>query len=377
MRKVAVLFGGKSCENEISVLTGLFVLNVLDRRKYDVLPVYFHTDGLAYTSEKASDLETFKRRNFSSFKRVVFDGGNAYIFSSEKRKLKKIGKIDAALNCCHGGLGEGGGVSALMEMHGIPLASPNLTASGVFLDKILTKYVAKGLGIPTVDYVAIGEEEFAKRGAFLIKTVETKLKYPVIVKPATLGSSIGITVARDEKELQASLAAAFVLDNRAIVEKFLTGKKDVNCAAYKMNGEIYVSEPEEAANGDTVYAFEDKYLKRNAGNGGGNGAGKLCLKKPLTGEIREKIRTFTRTVYRRMHLQGVVRIDFLVVGEKAYLSEVNTVPGSLAYYLFCERLTDARTFFSDLIEDGLREAEKGEKQVLTTGILSSVAPLRK
>ena len=108
-----------------------------------------------------------------------------------------------------------------------------------------------------------------------------------------------------------------------------------------------------------------------------SGAGKLCLKKPLVGEIREKIRTFTRTVYRRMHLQGVVRIDFLVVGDKAYLSEVNTVPGSLAYYLFCERLTDARTFFSDLIEEGVSAHRKGEKRILETGILSGVRQARK
>ena len=384
MRKVAVLFGGRSCENEISVLTGLFVMNVLDKRKYDVLPVYFHTDGAAYTSEKLTDLETFKRKEFSSLKRVIFDDGNAYLFSSLKRKLKRLGKVDVALNCCHGGLGEGGGVSALMEMNKIPLASPKLTASGVFLYKILTKFIAKGLGVPTVDYVAIGEEEFEKRGAFLLKTVAAKLQYPVIVKPATLGSSIGISVAENETELKERLKTAFALDGRAIVEKFLKGKKDVNCAAYRMNGEIYVSEPEEAASGDGVYGFEEKYLKRNDGGraltsgvSAGNSAGKLCVKKSLVGEIREKIRTFTRTVYRRMNLQGVVRIDFLVVGEKAYLSEVNTVPGSLAYYLFCERLLDSRAFFSDLLEEAVASKEKTGKQILSTGILSEVSVKRK
>ncbi|MBQ4269019.1 MAG: hypothetical protein IJB97_05150 [Clostridia bacterium] len=392
MRNVAVLFGGKSCENEISVLTGLFVINVLDKRKYDVLPVYLHTDGLAYTSGKLTDLETFKRKEFSSLKRVVFDDGNAYLFSSPKRKLKRLGKVDVALNCCHGGLGEGGGVAALMEMHKIPLASPKLTASGVFLDKILTKFIAKGLGIPTVDYVAIGEEEFEKRGAFLMKTVAAKLQYPVIGKPATLGSSIGIAVAENETELKDRLKTAFALDDRAIVEKFLKGKKDVNCAAYRLNGEICVSEPEEAASGDGVYGFEEKYLKRNdggraltngvlggasGGNSASNSAGKLCAKKPLVGEIREKIRAFTRTVYRRMNLQGVVRIDFLVVGEKAYLSEVNTVPGSLAYYLFCERLMDARAFFSDLLEEAIKTELGGEKKLVTTGILTAVDWKRK
>lgn len=107
MRKVAVLFGGKSCENEISVLTGVFVLNLIDREKFIPVPVYIHTDGGMYTSPKMTDLNIFKKRDFSSFERIFFDGGTMYAFNGAKTKAKNKGKIDAALNCCHGGLGEG------------------------------------------------------------------------------------------------------------------------------------------------------------------------------------------------------------------------------------------------------------------------------
>ena len=373
MRKVAVFFGGKSCEREISILTGAFVLNVLAGAEFDLLPVYVHTDGGFYTSRKAFDLDCFRKGNYSSFERIFFDGGAAYKFCGEK-KIKRLGKVDGALNCCHGGLGEGGGVSAVMELNEIPLASPRLTASGVFMDKSLTKIVAKGLGVPTVEFVRVKENDYKKRGAFLLKTIAAKLKYPVIVKPATLGSSIGIGVARDEEEAKAAIETAFKLDDCLIVEKFVEGKKDVNCAAYSVNGEIFVSEPETAF-GEKLYGFSEKYLADRGGLLEGErrkGGGRV----EITGELRDKIRAYTKTIYRRMNLVGVVRMDYLVAGEEVYLGEVNTVPGSLAYYLFCERLVDARSFFSDLIKDALARGG-GEKEIVSTGILSTVKLKRK
>ena len=371
MRKVAVFFGGKSCENEISVLTGVFVLNLLDREKYAPVPVYVHTDGGIYTSPKMTDLQVFREKKYQTFERVVFDGGCLYAINGGKKRIKRLCKVDVALNCCHGGLGEGGGVAALMEWNAIPFASPDLTASGVFMDKGMTKLAARALNIPVVDYIRVNEADYRRRGAFLLKSMESRLKYPVVVKPAHLGSSIGIAVAKNEQEAKEAIESAFMLDDRVIVEKFLTEKKDVNCAAYLYKGDICVSEPEEAF-GAGVYSFEEKYVKRQSdgAQGGkmGNGGGRCAF----NGDLREKIRAYTKTVYKRMNLTGVVRMDFLVSGGKAYLCEVNTVPGSLAYYLFCERISDARTFFSDLIEEAILRAQAGEKKILSTGILKTV-----
>ncbi|MFQ9736398.1 MAG: hypothetical protein ACLR06_00860 [Christensenellaceae bacterium] len=307
MLKVAVLFGGKSCENEISVLTGVFVLNLLDREKYVPVPVYIHTDGGMYTSAKMTDLNVFKKKEFSSFEQIFFDGGTMYAFNGAKTKIKNKGKIDAALNCCHGGLGEGGGISALMQLNGIPFASPELTASGMFMDKTLTKLVAKALNVPTVEYIRVNEADYAKRGKFLLKNIESRLKYPVVVKPAHLGSSIGISVAETEESAAAAVEAAFQLDDRVIIEKFLKNKRDVNCAAYSLGGEIYVSEPEEAASGDKIYTFADKYLGEGSRRNGGKAGKKAAA---VSDETREKIRSYTRTLYKRMNLKGIVRMDF-------------------------------------------------------------------
>ena len=362
MRKVAVLFGGKSCENEISILTGVFVCNVIDSEKYSVLPVYIHTDGEMYTSPKMTDLKTFKEKRYESFQRIFFYHGSVYALNLQKNKIKRLCKVDVALNCCHGGLGEGGGVSAMTAWHGIPLASPDLTASGVFMDKSTTKTVLRALNIPTLDYLRVNETDYRARGAFLLKRIGERLRYPVVVKPAHLGSSIGITLATNEDEVKLALETVFALDDRAIIEKYLADKRDINCAAYSLHGEIFVSEAEEAF-GSGIYSFEDKYVKRDADSM------KLGSRKILDGELREKIRAYTKTVYKRMNLQGVVRMDFLTSGDKAYLCEVNTVPGSLAYYLFCERIIDARAFLSALLDDAMEQA-KGEKKTITTGILS-------
>ncbi len=372
MRKVAVVFGGRSCENEISVLTGVFVLNVLDRERYQPVPVYIHTDGGLYTSPKMNDLRIFKERKYGCFERIFLDGGTVYALNAKRNRIKALAKLDAAINCCHGGLEEGGGVAALMQANGVPLASPELPASGVFLDKCLTKLVMQGLGVPTVEYIRVNEDDYRRRGAFLLKRVGRKLGYPVIVKPAHLGSSIGITVANNEEDVKAGLEVAFTLDHRVIVEKYIEKKTDVNCAAYSVNGEIYVSEPESAF-GEGMYSFEEKYIKRSLDGVGKKGASRAKDggRYALSENLREKLRAYTKTVYKRMNLKGVVRMDFLVSGERAYLCEVNSVPGSLAYYLFCDRITDARAFFGELLEEGIRDYAAKDKKVITTGILNT------
>ncbi|MBQ8319818.1 MAG: ATP-grasp domain-containing protein [Clostridia bacterium] len=373
MKKVAVLFGGVSCESEISVLTGTFVASVLKGGRYEVLPIYVGEKGSLYTHTEFDDPEFFTKGDFlKKATQIVLLGRGVYALNGGKKKLKRLCEVDAALNCCHGGLGEGGGVSALMELNEIPLASPLLTPSGVFLDKAQTKLALRALKIPTVDSFRVNEEDYKKRGAFLLKNIATRLKFPVIVKPAHLGSSIGISVAENEEEAKRAIESAFELDDRVLIEKFLRGKKDVNCAAYSLGGEIFVSGVEEAASGDGVYGFDEKYKKKPLTQGGKGGG-----RKTIEGKLGEKIRSYTRTVYKRMDLCGVVRMDFLVQGEEAYLSEVNTVPGSLAYYLFCERISDAREFFTALLDEAIEGWTKRKKRVLSTGILKELPALRK
>ena len=378
MRKVAVLFGGRSCEREISVLTGVFAANILQAAGYSVLPVYIHTDEKFYTAATMLEVGFFRAFNRDKCKQILFNGRTVYALNEKKCKIKELFKVEVALNCCHGGLGEGGGVSALMALNGIPLASPDLTASGVFMDKCLTKVAMRGLNIPVVDYIRVNEKDYQKRGAFLLKTVESRLKFPVVVKPAHLGSSIGICAAHNEAEVKTAIENAFAIDDRVIIERYLQNKTDVNCAAYVAGGEIYVSEPETAF-GDGVYSFEEKYIKRQSdgSRGKGQNSAKGVPMSVMNKELRDKIRAYTKTIYKRMNLKGIVRMDFLVAENKAYLCEVNTVPGSLAYYLFCERISDAKRLFTAVIEDAVASFIDGRKGLITTGILDGIPTRRK
>ena len=382
MRNVAVLFGGRSCEREISVLTGVFAVCVLQAAGHSVLPVYIHTDGKFYTGSGMFDVGFFRAFTLKKCRQIFFDGHTVYAMKEKKSKIKPVFEAEVALNCCHGGLGEGGGVSAYMALNDIPLASPDLTPSGIFIDKCLTKVVMRGLNIPVLEYIRVNEKDYQKRGAFLLKTIDSRLKFPVVVKPAHLGSSIGISVAKDEGEAKTAIEAAFAIDNRVIIEPYLEDKKDVNCAAYAAGEEIVVSEPETAF-GEGLYSFEEKYIKRNAdgvrgkGENSTNQGGRYALNGGLSKELRDKIRAYTKTIYKRMDLKGIVRMDFLVSKGRAYLCEVNTVPGSLAYYLFCERISDAKRLFTAVLEEAISTAQAEKKGLVTTGILDGVQIKRK
>ena len=371
MRKVAVLFGGKSCEREISILTGVFTYNLIDRQAFEPIPVYFHSDGKAYSSSKMNSIEFFKNFNTEACDEVIFVNGELHKLT--KKKLKPIAKISAAINCCHGGLGEGGGMSALMEWNGIPFASPSVAPSGIFLDKSITKLVAKGLGIPVLDYMRIAESDYKKRSRFLLKNIQTRLGFPVVVKPARLGSSIGITKAGTEESVESALETAFAFDDLVIIERYLEKKADVNCAVCRRRGEILVSEPEIACRSEGIYSFEDKYLSRN-GLIRDKGRGQVRELDEKTAEI---IKAYTRALYKKTDMQGVVRMDYLLSDGEVYLSEVNTVPGSLAYYLFCERLTDAKRFFSDLLLEAITKSKEPPKLCPETGVLDGLKLKRK
>lgn len=371
MRKVVVLFGGTSCEREISILTGVLAMNLMDRERFDPVPVYFHSDGRAYSSPQMTSVDFFKNLEICKCSEVVFLHGELY--KLKKGKLKAFVKPAVALNCCHGGWGEGGGVAGLMQQNDIPFASPGLAQSGIFLDKSLTKLVLRGLGIPVLDYMRVTDTDYKKRGKFLLKNIEGRFGFPVVVKPASLGSSIGITLAGTEEEVAMALETAFLLDDLVVIERYLDGKLDVNCAVCKKNGEVFVSEPEIASKGDGIYSFEAKYLTRN---GLLNGKSKGHVRE-LDDRVIEKIKTYSKTVYKKTGMRGVVRMDYLVADKEMYLSEVNTVPGSLAYYLFCERLTDGKNFLTDLLLEAIAKSKEPPKLCPNTGVLDGLKFTRK
>ncbi len=352
MPSVAVFFGGASNESEVSVITGMLAVNLLRGSKYTVVPVYLPPSGGMATGD-FKGVEDFAKTELRATpvrlegKRLVRAG----------RHAKTVAEIDVALNCCHGGMGEDGTLAALLAWNGVPSASPDAPSCGVFMDKSLSKLAAAGLGIPVAPSFTVREQAW-RAGETDAESLAQSLGYPLVVKPAKLGSSIGVRVARGSAALRSALSFAFGLDDSAVVERYFERKRDINCAAYRRRGKVLLSPCEEVFSGGDVLSFSEKYEQ-------GKGS---KLPADLPESLAERIRGYTKTLYEAFGMQGVVRADFLVSGDDAYFNELNMVPGSLAGYLFGSSLAEVKAFYLSLIDEALSRPVV-RKRIIHTGIL--------
>ncbi|MDE7084278.1 MAG: ATP-grasp domain-containing protein, partial [Clostridia bacterium] len=351
----AVIFGGVSSENEVSVITGTMVCNVLLKGGKTVLPVYIDHGGNLYTGEKLCDVTIYKNGGYKDFPSCGFVSGGAVIFNS-RGKPKYAVTLGCVINCCHGGAGEGGAVAGLCNIFSIPFASAGLFESAAFMDKYYTKLVLQSLGVKVAKYAYSRHITGAIEGA-------RGLGYPVIVKPATLGSSIGIAKCNDEAELKTALETAFELDGGVLIEEYLSPIKEINCAVYCANGSEITSQCEEVASDGDVLSYDDKYC----------GGGVRKFPAELEKAVADQIRNTTAKVYSALNMRGIVRFDYIICGGQLYLSEINTVPGSLSQYL----LSDSYNSFYGVLCSVIEQAEADfaahkKRRVISTGILNNI-----
>ncbi len=354
---IAVIFGGVSSENEVSVITGALVCNVLKKGGKSVLPVYIDHDGVIRADEKLADVSIYKRGGYKDFALCGFCTGGAVLLSQSGKPRRAV-KVDCVLNCCHGGVGEGGAIAGTCALFKLPLASAGMFESAAFLDKYYTKLVLAGLGAKTAKYVYSRDIKGAIAGA-------TALGYPVIVKPTTLGSSIGIAKCNDEEELTAALKTAFELDGSVLIEEFLENRREINCAAYYSDGQVITSLCEEVTGAGDILSYDDKYT----------GGGKRQFPAKLDAGIAEGIRAETARVYTALNMRGIVRFDYIISGKNVYISEINTVPGSLSQYLLSDSYKAFYGVLCGLTEQAQTDFdEAGGKKIITTGILNNLTP---
>ena len=352
---VAVVFGGQSNESEISVITGTMTANVLKSGGARVIPVYISAGGAFYCGEELADINVFKRGEELKSPRCIVEGGGLHIFG-KRGKIKKFMPIYAAINCCHGGIGEGGGIGGLFASAGIPMAGGDIFGGSAFMDKYYTKILLKGLGVKTLPY-------FVAESVSDVPAAEKVTGLPAIVKPARLGSSIGVARARSSGEYSFAVESALCYDSRVLCEPFLKDRREINCAAYFADGRVTVSECEEAFSSGALLSFDDKY----------SGGGRSVIPADIPAEISDKVKDITRAVYSALNMRGIVRFDYLLDGEEVYLSEVNTVPGSLAWYLFAPSFRAFYPILKAVIAQAVADySDTSSKLVLKTGILSSV-----
>lgn len=345
--KVAVLFGGRSPESDISVITAMQALAALSESGHDVRPVYIK-DGVFYTGKlrSVSDFTPFRAEEHTAT--VLVDG----VFCSLKRgKLKREWKPDVALICCHGGEGENGILQGLLDFNGVPYCSSDVAGSAIGMDKVLSKRIFEDMLLNVVPYAVLGRSDYDK-GETEKALAAAKLGYPLIVKPVAQGSSIGIGTAGNPQELAAALETAFEFGDKAIIEEKLVDFTEVNCAAFLREGKVVVSETEQPLSAGDILTFEDKYMRGEKGSGN--------VMPASIGDLNAVVKANTERIYRELELFGVVRVDFLVdkARGKVYVNEINTVPGSFAFYLFEPLGIDFAELLGTLIEEG---ASKGRR----------------
>ena len=353
---VVVLFGGRSNESEISVITGALACATLKGVKESVLPVYMGQDGEFYADECLADIRFYKRANFSKIKRAIFSNGNLFLITARGKIKGKI-KIKCIVNCCHGGAGENGAISGLASACNVPLASASVAESAILCDKYLTKLFAKSIGVKTAPYVYL-KTDFDESE---LKNIE----YPCVVKPCALGSSIGVVKVGDENALKSALDTAFLYDDGVIVEKFYEDKRELNCACFRGTDGVVASEIEEVFSSGDLLSYDDKYA----------GQGKCEMPAKLDATMQNKVKETAKKIYSYLNMHGIVRFDFFLCGKKIYLIEGNAVPGSLSNYLLSSSQDEFGKLLQELIAVALREHEqKNAKMVVSTGILNNFMP---
>lgn len=344
---IAVIYGGSSCERDVSVITALQAMEKLDKTKYEIYPVMLKESGGMLMPHNAEDIRTYITEKIIGTP-VFFRGRD---LCRGESFVRRIAKIDCALICAHGAEGENGVLQGFLQLCGIPYSSPGVEASAVCMNKITSKSVFASLGIDVLSAAKVerGGEEQAHAYA-------REIGYPVIVKPARQGSSIGIDVARSESELDEALAVAFEFDPLVLIERALEDFTEINCACVKSRGEIIVSSPERPLSRSEILTYEDKYL-----SGGKMSACGREFPAKLSEESCAAVQNAAATAYKELEMRGVVRFDFLIdKGGKIYLNEANTVPGSLADYLFTDKGIDGCRLMDILIEEAC--ADTGERR---------------
>lgn len=364
--KVGVFFGGKSVEHEISVITMNQAINSLDPEKYEIVPIYISKTGEMYTGDDLLDLYSFRDMEVL-LKRcyrvsVIRNGKQVQVVRTPSPVIGKrvLNTIDVAFPIVHGTNCEDGTVAGFLNLLDLPYVGPDIMASAIGMDKILQKKVLRESGIPVVDYVPFYAMDYIKDEEPILKEIEEKLEYPVIVKPGNLGSSVGIKKASNKAELEEAIEFSMEFADRIIVEQAVTDLKEINCAVLGNLSDSEVSVCEEPLFTDEILSYTDKYIGDGKTKGGtiaggkvaggkfagakggaksGNSSNSFANKKipaDLTKEQEEEVKKLTKEVFKTLGCSGFARVDFLVDNKtgKIYANEINTIPGALSFYLW-------------------------------------------
>lgn len=347
MENIAVLFGGRSVEHEVSVITGLQVIENMDKEKFNPIPIFLDKDGKFYTGESLKSFKSFKQGSYKKegievFFKPEYKNFNLYTLEDKsglfnKQKSEKVyAKIDLIFPALHGTFGEDGCIQGLFELMQIPYVSGGVAASAASMDKVLMKKVFQADGLPLVEYKYFYRSEYEDKKDEILGYGD-ELGYPIIVKPANLGSSVGISKAKNRQELEAAIEVAKHFDKKIILERCVENLREINMSVLGYESYLETSRTEEPVSWSDFLTYDEKYKQKNSKSGSkssGKASASRNIPAKISPDVEEEIRKLAVKAFKAVDCAGVSRIDFMLEKDKVYVNEINTLPGSCAFYLW-------------------------------------------
>ena len=388
--RVGVIFGGESVEHEVSIISAIQAMNKMDEEKYEIIPIYITKDREWYTGDMLKDIDVYQ--DLDLIKRygdnvVLYYKNGSYVLQKKNGLFKRtIKEIDIAFPIVHGTNVEDGVLQGYLQTIGIPFVGPNVYGAVAGQDKAIMKDIWKGADLPMTEYIWFYDVDFRQNKEEVLKKAN-KLKYPLIVKPATTGSSVGISVCENEEELQEGIDEALQYDSKIIVEEVVKNLKEVNIAVMGNYENQKISEIEEVLSGNKFLTYTDKYIGGGKGKvkGGikvkGKSKGMASTNRKLPADLdkktREEIETVAVKAFKALGSAGNSRIDFLIDEKtnKVYINEINSIPGSLAFYLWEAKGQDFTKVLDEMINIGIKDFKKrmSKTHSFETNILAGFA----
>lgn len=373
--RAGVFFGGPSVEHEVSVITAMQAIQAMDPQRYEVIPVYTTKNGELYTGAHLAQLESYRNipEALKQAQKVVLqkEGKDVVLMLAKQKRFGSsiVAALDVALPIYHGTGGEDGVMQAHFERLGLPYTGPDVTSSAIGMDKWASKAMFKLHGVPCVEGVKVTQSQYFTDPEAAAQTIEKAVGYPAIIKPYNLGSSVGIHKCRDRASLLEGLEDAFLYSQAVLAERAVQNLREINCAVLGDAEEARASVCEEPLNATDILTYADKYQsggktgKTGAKSGGGSkGMQSLARVVPadLSPEMTEKVQQLAMDAFRAIGACGCSRIDFLLDNQtgELFANEINTIPGSLAFYLW----EKSGLTFTQLMDEMIRLALKRQRQ---------------
>ena len=376
---LAVIFGSRTCEHDVSIISGLQAVQAAEKAQMNVTIIYIARDGKWYIGEALKDTGFFTNFSAERVTRVLplAEEGKLLLmdYPTDKKKLFGGGRnilasIDVVMPVMHGMNGEDGTLQGMLELWNVPYTSAGVLGCAVGMDKIAMKQLFRGCGFPVLPDIWVDRSEWEKNHIDVLNRAEAAMKFPMFVKPANLGSSIGISKATDRESLAHAIDVAASYDRRILIEQGVTDLEEINCSAMGYAGEVKVSETEMPVrwDSDELLDFNSKYTRSAKG---GKSKGMSSLKRripaPVSEEKTAEVKRLTAEIFRALDCKGVVRIDYLHdrAADQLYVGEINVIPGSLAFYLWEAVGVSFPEMMNTMVENALAAWSERNKSVFS------------